>query len=86
MKHWLLIAGIVWVGPRLSPKEAAAILKPNEFRDTRCVDCTGPTVIIGPSASYPQFLLTRPVYLGYDGRVRSTYSRFHMGGIYRERR
>lgn len=67
----LLLAGIIWTGPKLTPAQAAAILRdsPGESNRTHvriCTDCNGPRIVIfgttdlGPWA-FPPMPPTRPL-------------------------
>jgi hypothetical protein len=39
----LLLAGIIWTGPKLTPQQAADIMRPHQFVPVpTCNDCTGP--------------------------------------------
>lgn len=43
-KSWFILAGIIWVGPKLTPQEAADVLRPNSFTQPKTYD--GPHVFI----------------------------------------
>lgn len=69
MRGVIVLAGIVWLGPKLTPQEAADILRPNQTRVApTCTDCNGPRVFVigssvtsGPYGVFPPYPVQRPL-------------------------
>ena len=56
----LMLTGIVWAGPKLTPEEAAAILRPHAF--TPVTMGTGPTFVVVPDTTpKPTWPVQRPL-------------------------
>jgi hypothetical protein len=74
--QYLTIAGVIWAGPKLTPAQAADILRDSPALSNRthvfvCTDCGGPFVAsTGASAptagpwNFPRFTPTRPLSNG----------------------
>ncbi len=67
MRAAIVLAGIVWLGPKLSPQEAADILRPNQYVAPPAVP-DGPKVVIiasdvtsGPFGAFPPYPVQRPL-------------------------
>ncbi len=82
----IVLAGIIWTGPKLTPQEAADVLRPNQFTaPPTCDDCYGPTVTVGTDSTDPwgafrlgwafHRVVGVPIYGGTSGSSRSYAAR-----------